>query len=91
MYCLFKNVHGVQAFQDDILIFAKTMQQHNMILDKVLSILCDYGITVSRDKCRFLTRSVDYLGHCITSDGVKPKKGLIKALGDIPSRIIRLN
>lgn len=78
MFSLFKDVQGVLAFQDDILIFAKDIREHNCILDNVLKILSNHGMTVSKDKCKFLTDNVEYLDHHITAQGIKPKEDLLR-------------
>lgn len=77
---LFLDLVGVQAFQDDILVYAKTIEQYNIILDKVLGILGNKGMTVSKDKCKFMVTEIDYLGHKITSNGIFPKDDLVNAL-----------
>lgn len=77
---LFQGLAGVQGFQDDILVFAKTTEQHNVILDNVLKNLESKGMTISKDKCKFLVKEIDYLGHRITCNGIFPKEDLVNSL-----------
>ena len=77
---LFGDIAGVQAFQDDVLVFARTVKEHNLILDKVLQILQERGMTVSAEKCKFMLSELDYLGHKITQEGIKPKDDLVSAI-----------
>ena len=41
--------------------------------------------TVQRDKCKFNQTAVDYLGHTVTPDGIKPKESLVTAVVDTPA------
>ena len=72
-------------FQDDILIHAKDQEEHDKLLHTVLSHLKESGLPVQRDKCKFNQTAVDYLGHTVTSDGIKPKESLVTAVVDAPA------
>ncbi|XP_078518922.1 uncharacterized protein LOC144784115 [Lissotriton helveticus] len=37
-------------------------------------------MTVSKEKCKFLVKEIEYLGHKITQDGIFPKKDIISNL-----------
>ena len=39
---------------------------------------------VQRDKCKFNQTAVDYLGHTVTPDGIKPKESLVTAVVEPP-------
>lgn len=77
---LFGDMPGVQAYQDDILVFADNWETHLYNLTRVLSKLDEAGMTIRTDKCRFGTQQLDYLGHTLSSEGIKPKLSLIKAV-----------
>ncbi|KAJ1189087.1 hypothetical protein NDU88_005838 [Pleurodeles waltl] len=84
MDSLFGDFENVCAFQDDILFHTKDMEEHFVVLDKVFSILKDCGITIKSEKCKFLVQSVEYLGHSISSDGIKPEQGNVEATSNAP-------
>lgn len=84
MDVLFKDVTNVQAFQDDILVFTETKEAHLDTLHKVFSILNARGITIQPDKCKFLVEQIDYLGHTITPEGIKPKFSNVEAIIKAP-------
>lgn len=50
---LLRNIPGVISFQDEILISGVDSKDHLNNLKEVCSKLNDYGLTVSKDKCRF--------------------------------------
>lgn len=79
------DVRNVQAFQDDILIYTDTEEEHVLTLHKVLGILQDRGMTVKPSKCKLLVREVEYLGHLISDKGIKPKFCKIKAIQKAPA------
>ena len=85
MHKIFKDVKGVSYFQDDILIHAKDQEEHDKLLHTVLARLKENGLTVQLDKCKFNQTAVDYLGHTVTPDGIKPKKSLVTAVVDAPA------
>lgn len=41
-------------------------------------------MTVSKDKCTFLKQEIDYLGHVLSPEGIKPKLYLEKAISEAP-------
>ena len=65
------------VYLDDIIIFDKTLEEHNKNLEEVLKRLAQHGVKLQTDKCKFLRPELEYLGHVITPDGIKktnPKK-----------------
>eukprot|EP00108_Taenia_solium_P011432 TsM_001214500 transcript=TsM_001214500 gene=TsM_001214500 len=57
-------------YLDDILVFGRDMQEHNANLKLVLDRLRDAGLTLNPWKCHFLQRSVTFLGHTVSSNGM---------------------
>lgn len=80
MFKLFGNIRGVNFFQDDILIAAHFKEEHDNILKEVLLVLQKAGLSVELSKCKFAQRSVTYLGHVISEEGVKPKSELVNTI-----------
>lgn len=72
------------VYLDDIVIFASSLQEHEVKLREVFSRLRKYELKVQPDKCEFLRREVAYLGHIISSEGVKPNPDKIQAVNDFP-------
>ncbi|KAL5961049.1 Retrovirus-related Pol polyprotein from transposon [Taenia solium] len=57
-------------YLDDILAFGKDMQEHDVNLKLVLDRLRGAGLTPNPKKCHFLQRSVTFLEHAVSSDGM---------------------
>ena len=53
------------VYIDDVIIFSRTIEDHFVHLDHVLTLLRNAGITLKLSKCTFFHSEVDYLGHVI--------------------------
>ncbi|XP_062702035.1 uncharacterized protein K02A2.6-like isoform X1 [Aedes albopictus] len=65
---------------DDIIIFGKTDEEHDQALQRVLTTLKERGILLNHAKCIFKAKELDFLGHVISEDGIRPTAGKIEAL-----------
>ena len=70
------------CFLDDILITGTTEAKHDKNLEEVLKRLQDHGVRLKQEKCSFYQKSVEYLGHCISADGVHTTKEKTQAILD---------
>ncbi|KAL5834466.1 hypothetical protein ACOSQ4_013963 [Xanthoceras sorbifolium] len=66
----------VVVFIDDILIYSQTAAEHDRHLRIVLQILREKKLYAKLSKCEFWLNEISFLGHVITTDGIKadPKK-----------------
>ena len=66
----------VMVYIDDIIIFSETLTLHIEHLREVFELLKKAGMKVKIQKCRFAQKSVEYLGHIVSAEGIKadPKK-----------------
>ena len=60
----------VIVFLDNILIYFKTIEEHEVHLCQVLQCLWDHRLYGNLGKCGFFQSKVKYLGHIITGDGI---------------------
>jgi len=74
MDSLFGQDVNVEVFMDDIAIFTTgSFEKHLEALRDVLSVLSSENFRINKSKCTFAAAEVDYLGHAITSSGIKPQ------------------
>ena len=60
------------CYLDDVIVFGKTLTEHNDRLKTVLTRFRDNNLRVKLAKCVFASPQVTYLGHCISRQGVSP-------------------
>lgn len=72
------------VYLDDILILGTSLKAHLKNLSTVLKRLEDFNLKIQLDKCEFLKRETEFLGHIITPEGVKPNPDKIRKILDWP-------
>ena len=55
-----------------IIVYSKDKVSHDKALRAVFKTLENAGLIVNKDKCSFSKNSIDFLGHEISSLGVRP-------------------
>ncbi|XP_037509143.1 uncharacterized protein K02A2.6 [Rhipicephalus sanguineus] len=82
MDSLFKDLPGVQAYLDDIIVAEK--RNDTSLLKQVLQRLRDYGLRLNIKKCTFRQEEVTFLGLRVDANGLKPKDDNIEAVLQAP-------
>lgn len=72
------------VYLDDIIIFSTSLQEHIERLTDVFDRLRKYNFKIQLDKSEFLKKEVSYLGHIITTKGIKPNPDKIEAILNFP-------
>lgn len=78
------NLREVLGFLDDIIVFSKTVEKHELCLTNVLNRLQENSLKLSPEKCHFFQTSVRYLGHIVLKNGVETDPQKIEALKTWP-------
>lgn len=65
---------------DDILIASKNEKEHEAHIRELFQRLENYGIVINISKCIFGVPTLEFLGHSISADGIKPPESRVKAL-----------
>jgi hypothetical protein len=73
------------VFFDDILIYNKSYKDHLSHLRAVLALLAENDWKVKMSKCSFAQKSVNYLGHVISENGVATDETKIDTVCDWPT------
>ena len=71
---------GLIAFIDDLLIYAKTRQEHDRIVLEVLRRLRKNRLWVAADKCVWAANQVEFLGYIISKDGISMAEDKVKTI-----------
>jgi hypothetical protein len=68
------------VYLDDILVASSSATEHQRHLSAVFSLLQDNGLVVNADKCMFVLSSMEFLGHYIGPNGIKPLPSPVQAI-----------
>ena len=71
------------VYMDDIIVQGSDFEDHVINLEKVLLRLQEAQLTLKLSKCEFFKNSVKYLGHIISSEGLKPQPEKVDAINEI--------
>ena len=67
---LFHDLDGVETDIDDILVWGRTVQEHDERLEKTLQRARLSNLKLNPDKCKIGCTEVLYIGHVLTGDGI---------------------
>ena len=73
------------VYLDDVIIFSKTIEDHIKHIKYVFQLLRQEGLKIKLEKCAFLQKEVEYLGHIVTEDGIKPDPKKQQAIHNYPT------
>ena len=79
-----QGLEGVLCYIDDILVSTKDEASHFQLLEEVFKRLEQHGFRLKQEKCNFLLPVIEYLGHQISSDGVRPLLNKVDAIVKAP-------
>jgi hypothetical protein len=72
----------VVVFIDGILVYSKTMEEHEEHLRNVLQRLREHQLYAKFSKCEFWIKEVPFLGHVISLEGIAVDPGKVKEVLD---------
>ena len=85
MYGLLKHLilaGKVMIYMDDILIFSKTLEEHQDIVRQVLQILRENKLYLKAEKCYFEKTKIEYLGMIIWEGQVQMDPVKVQGVAD---------
>jgi len=71
---------GVVVYIDDILIYSQTLEEHIILVRKVLQWVREYRIAISLEKSVFHVKRRDFLGYVVATDGVTMNEKKVKTI-----------
>ena len=72
------------AYIDDLLIASTSPEEHQEHIRQVFQRLSDYGVIINPTKCQFGTTVLQFLGHHIDRDGIRPLEEKVQAVCEFP-------
>ena len=74
----------VLVFLDDILIYSKTLEEHEEHVRRVLEKLRKEKLYAKESKCELFKTEVEFLGHIVGRDGVRMMQDKVQAVAEWP-------
>ncbi|PAA84541.1 hypothetical protein BOX15_Mlig014170g1 [Macrostomum lignano] len=78
------NWTEVLTYMDDLILFSQTFEKHAETLEQVLGRLQSAGLKLNKRKSYFCFQEVEYLGHKISAEGIRPTQDKVSAIQSIP-------
>ncbi|HYN44668.1 MAG TPA: reverse transcriptase domain-containing protein [Candidatus Limnocylindrales bacterium] len=70
---------------DDIIIYSQTFEEHINHLKQVFEQFRKFGLFVKMSKCEFCMDRMDFLGHEVSAEGLRPNANKVKAINAMPA------
>ncbi|XP_067620077.1 uncharacterized protein [Eurosta solidaginis] len=71
------------AYLDDIIITSKTLEEHIRHLAEVFQRLRGANLKINPEKCEFFKKSLKYLGHVVSEEGIHTDPDKIAAIKEL--------
>ena len=79
-----EGLPGVECIADDLLIHGVDEAEHDRHLRGLLDRCVRKNISLSRKKCLFRVPEVEFVGHLLTQEGLKPDPKKVEAVVNMP-------
>ena len=79
-----RGLHFCYAYIDDLLIASANPEEHQRHIRQVFQRLSDYGVVINPTKCHFAAAALQFLGHHVDSDGIRPLEAKVQVIRDFP-------
>ena len=86
------GLDGVVKSTDDFLVFGKDKAEHDKRLQTLLERLKANHVTLNKEKCEFSKSDVEFIGHRVSDNGVKPLSSRVQAISEykVPNNVTEL-
>jgi len=77
-------MNNAVAYVDDIIVFSNSPEEHLKHLDELFARLKKFGIIINSTKSKFGISELQFLGHLVTAEGIKPLPDKVEAIKKYP-------
>ena len=82
---LLKDQEGVAAIQDNIIVFGRSVAEHDARLQQVFATIEKSGLKLNEKKCEIRKPKICYFGNVVSEEGMSPVPDKVKAIQDLPA------
>ena len=79
-----RDLHFCYAYIDDVLVANASEEEHKHHLTLVLEQFKEYEVMVNPSKCELGVTQLNFLGHCVDSQGIHPLPEKVHVIQDFP-------
>ena len=79
-----RGLHFCYAYIDDLLIASTSSEEHQHHLRQVFQRLSDFGVIINPTKCHFGAATLQFLGHYVNRDGIRPLEEKVQVIRGFP-------
>ena len=72
------------GYLDDILIYSPDVATHLKHLEQIFERLGEVDLKLKMEKCSFLKKHIQYLGHIVSGDGIRPVPEKLNSIQNMP-------
>ena len=69
---IFAHIKNAHLIHDDLIVAAKTEEEHTTAIEKVMEAVKEAGLTLNPAKCCFGQNEISFWGMIYGSNGIKP-------------------
>lgn len=80
----FKNLN-MTNYVDDICLGSKSYESMLEMLRKLFDRIREFGLTINPEKTTFMTKEIQFLGHVINGNSIRPSDDNLRKITDFPS------
>ena len=73
------------AYIDDVLIASTSEEEHKHHLRLVFERFKEYGVLIHSSKCELGVSSLQFLGHVVDANGIRPMESKVSVVLDFPA------
>ena len=82
---ILKGCHFTMGYLDDIIIYSRSEKEHLEHLEEIFIRLKAAGLKLKLEKCCFFKKHIQYLGHLISAEGIRPLPEKLESIAKLPA------
>jgi len=90
LHTVLDGLDGTQVIADDILVYGvgeteeEARENHDDNILQVMKRIRDNGVKLNRDKMKLHLKELKYMGHILTTNGIKPDPAKVQSIKGMP-------
>lgn len=77
------DIPGVINISDDVIVYGKTQQDHDIALHAVCQRFAEVGLTLNQQKCQFSQNKLTFFGMVFSSEGISADPAKVSAIKNV--------